>query len=1207
MKKRKYHDLILYAMKFTIVQIALSITFVCSIYANKSSGQNVMDRSISMKVENVEITKILSIIKEKAGVKFVYSSRAIDADRKMTVDVVNKKLRDFINEFIIPLGISYAVLDNQVLLYAEDKSHLNEGILSNKIGLLSLAQKGNIASGKVVDENGKPLEGASITLKSNRGVATKTDAFGNFKLEISGTSSLLLVSYIGFKTVEVNVKSGETVTVILQSTSKDIGDIVVIGYGTQKRIDRTGASSTIKGDKLASVPVGSFDAALQGRAPGLQVSQGDGTPGSPVRIQVRGTSSVSSGTEPLYVVDGMIIFQDITGTHGLNPLININSNDIESIEVLKDAAATAIYGSRGANGVILVTTKTGKKGQGKTSIDVNRGITSATKTMNYVNGSQWLEMVDKARTNSVNYGISPTLVSFDPLTLVNNNLPTPAGIAGIQFGPNTAWTRALANQTNVNWADQLLQQGTLSEVNVSTSNGFDKGSFYLSGQVRDEAGIIKNNSLKRYSLRSNIEFNPNSKIKTGARFSFSFLDSKVPQLGIGSNGASVGRGNTGASGGWGQANNGSLPIMPIYNTDGTYFDPLRGRNLVAGNDANNYRNEEFQNRFVGNVFAAINILPELTLRVEGSSDFLNSNAIIWVGDIIRYNKRGDEIGRFIQNYSGTAYLNYDKTFNTDHNLTFTLGTESQETKIRRQDYAFEGLVGTQQEIGEIANGQTQFITAVSGILPDRRFTSYFGRANYKFKDRYLLGASFRRDGATPFGVENRYGNFPAASAGWIISNEPFAINNGLLDKFSFLKFRASYGQTGNANIPSFAYLNNYVNWPVYGQSASLAFSVLANPNIGWEKNNQLDMALEYGFLNNRIKGSIGYFDRVSKGMLLNVPVAPSVGIGAGTSSVITNIGDLRNKGLEFEISSTNLNPKSKFRWTTDFNISFIKNNVLDLTPQFKTLPVGANPVANGIQQGVGITQVGAQLGNYYLAEYAGLDKEGFETIYEIDNNILKQTGNTVKTGNIIRATQTNINNNRIVQTGKQGLPTWYGGLTNSFSYKGFDLNVLFTFSGGNYIYDGLRENDSYVRTGTNVILADVYNNTWESGNTNAAYPKLTWNLRDNFNNASTGLPAPQTMGTRTTRFLYKGDFIRLKSLQLAYNLPIATLQKIHLQGFRVYINVNNLLTITKYPGFDPEYANFSATSQDRNLNQGLIGSSPVPQVRSINAGVSVTF
>jgi hypothetical protein len=444
------------------------------------------------------------------------------------------------------------------------------------------------------------------------------------------------------------------------------------------------------------------------------------------------------------------------------------------------------------------------------------------------------------------------------------------------------------------------------------------------------------------------------------------------------------------------------------------------------------------------------------------------------------------------------------------------------------------------------------------------------------------------------------------SAGWIISKEEFAGNLPFLRSFNFLKIRASYGQTGNANIPSFAYLNNYVNWPVYGQAAALGFSVLSNPDIGWEKNNQVDLGLDFGLLNNAIRGTIGLFNRVSQDMILNVPVAPNVGIGPGNVSVITNIGKLRNRGLEFELSTSNLSSRSRLRWTTDFNVTFLKNNVLDLTPQFKQMPAGANPVAIGIMSGVGITQIGRQLGTYYLPEYAGLDGEGFETIFEINRDVLRETGQTVKTGNVIRATQTNINNNRIVHEGKQALPTWFGGLSNTFAYGGFELTGLITFSGGNYIYDAQEENNSYVRSGSNVILAKVYNNTWEPGKTNGVYPILTWNMRDRFNNPG-GAPSPQTLGSRTTRFLYNGDFARLKTVQLAYNLPAGITHRLKIQNLRVYVSANNLVTITKYPGFDPEFANLTTNNQDRNLSQGFITAPPVPQVRTTNVGLSVTF
>lgn len=1066
----------------------------------------------------------------------------------------------------------------------------------------------NRVTGVVTSEaDGAPLPGVSITVKGTTTGAT-TDANGRYAI-IAPEKSRLVFSFIGYLAQEIAIGNNSTINVQMTVDTKQLNEVVVVGYGSQVKRDVTGAIATVKGADIAQVPVPSFDAALQGRAAGLQVSQAGGAPGSVVRVQIRGTGSISSGTEPLYVIDGMIIFQDIAGIAGgrsnntLNPLANLNPNDIESIEVLKDAAATAIYGSRGANGVIIVTTKTGKKGQARTTVDVNRGVSNAINLIPYASGSQWLQMVDQARQNTVGFGIPTGQERFDPLVLSNNALPTPAGIAGPQFGPLTTWTRALADQTNTDWANQLLRQGTVTEANVSTSNGFDRGGFFISGQYRDEEGILKTHRLQRYAFRANLDFAVSEKVRAGAKVTFSYLDFNQPQVGIGNNGGGIGRQNFGATGGWAQANVGSLPIMPVFNPDGTYFDPLRGRNVVAGQDPNNFSNRTNQNRTIGTAFLEYRVLKDLSLRGEASVDFLNSNSIYWASDVIRYNRVGEDQGRFINNRNVNGYATYTKRFGNEHDLQVVAGTELQKTVQRRQDYAYEGLVGSQQEIGEIANGSTQFITAVSGIFGDRFFLSYFGRANYKYKDKYLLGVSFRRDGSTAFGPNNRYGNFPAVSAGWILSNEKFA-QNGFLNKFNLLKLRASYGVTGNANIPSFAFLNNFINWPVYGNAPSLGLSVLANPNITWEQNRQFDAALEFGLWNNRVSGSIGYYNRFSQDMLLNVPVAPNIGIASANPSVITNIGDLRNSGIELQISSVNLN-KGGFQWRTDFNFSTARNQVERLTPQFEILPSGSLPVAVGIQSGVGITQIGGQLATYYLAEYAGLDQQGYETIYEIDQNALRQTGKTVKTGNVLRATQQNINANRIVQEGKTSLPTWFGGMNNTFSFKGIELSALFTFQGGNYIYDGHEETTSYVRTGTNQIRASVVGNTWTEQNTNATYPRLTWNLRDN-NLDAQGRPAAQVLGTRTTRFLHRGDFLRLRTLQVAYNIPKVVTQKLKLQNIRVYANGQNLWTLTKFPGLDPELVVLGG-NQDRNLNQGLVGNLPLPQVRTWNAGLSVTF
>jgi TonB-linked SusC/RagA family outer membrane protein len=1071
-------------------------------------------------------------------------------------------------------------------------------------------------SGTVKADNGEPLPGVSVVVKGTQN-GTVTDAAGSYRISVPDGNAVLVFSFIGYTTEEVTVGTRTTVDVLLVGDIKALSEVVVVGYGTQVRRDVTGAIATVKGEDIARVPVASFDAALQGRAAGVQVSQAGGVPGGPVRIQIRGTSSVSSGTEPLYIVDGMPIFQDIGNNlasgrtnNTLNPLVNINPADIESIEVLKDAAATAIYGSRGANGVVIITTKTGKRGQARTTVDYNQGVSEATRLIDYVSGPQWLEMVDQARANSVGFGITAGQEVFDPQILVSNTLPTPAGIGGTQFGPYTGWTRSAAENTDTDWRDYMLRRGSLKELNLSTSNGFEKGAFFLSGQYRDEEGILTGSRLQRYSARANLDFQPTDKIRAGAKFSFSYLNANQAQVGIGNNGAGIGRQNFGATGGWGQVNAGALPIMPVYNDDGTYFDPLRGRNVAAGLDPANVSSRTEQNRTLGSAFLEYTVFKGLTLHGEASADFINNNSIFWVSDVIRYSPAAAEEGRFINNRNFNAYATFARTFGRVHDLSVTAGAETQKRAFRRQDYAFEGLQSAQQEIGEIANGASQFITGVSGIFPDFLLVSNFARLNYKFRDRYLAGLSFRRDGSSSFGPNNRYGNFPAASLGWIISEEDFF--GGLGSTFNLLKVRTSYGRTGNTNIPSFAFLNGYVNWPVYGVSPAYGFSVLANPDIGWERNDQFDAALEFGLLNNRVSGSVGYYDKLSRGMLLNVAVAPNVGIGPGSASILTNIGDLRNRGVELQLSTTNLDIRG-FRWTSELNFTTNANKVQKLTPQFTQLPTGTSTVAPGIvQQGITNTQEGGRLGAFYLAEYAGLDGEGFETIYAVDVATLRSTGQTVRlkdasgADSTLRATSQNVTNNRFLLEKKTGLPTWYGGFTNTFSFKGIELNVLFTFQGGNYIYDALEENTSYVRSGGNVIRSEVYGNTWTEENPGAEYPKLTWNLRDNNLNPATGLPAPQALGTRTTRFLYKGDFARLKTLQIAYSLPPALVQRIRLQQVRVYANAQNLLTFTRYPGYDPETLLIGG-NQDRNLAQGFINAAPVPQVRTFNFGMSVTF
>jgi len=1210
-------------MRFLRLRVKL---FCCclGLASNVASGQALLKKNITIVVEQQELFRVVESLQTQSGISFFYSSNAIGAKRKITCRYFNIPLKKFLDEVLQPLNIGYRVFENQVILFvipgseptAVENSTMPPTAIGGNVAVPGLP-KSNIMvlKGTVQTEKGQPLASASIVVADSKS-GTVSGKDGSFQLETEKNEGLLRISFMAYESVNISFSAGNNIPgiILLKPLLKAMEEVVVVGYGTQVKSEMTSASVSVRATDIADAPVTTIDAALQGRATGALVSQQAGTPGAPVRIQIRGTSSVSSTTEPLYIIDGQYIFQDLNGvgegttSNSINPLATLNPDDVASIEILKDAAATAIYGSRGANGVILITTKQGKRGQGNFTFSVNRGTTNPTRLIDYVGSGQWLSLVDEARRNSVGFGIAPGQEAFNPLILGANNLQVPGNITGNRYGPLTSFTRSLAEQTQTNWIDHIRQQGQLSEVRFSTSNGFEKGNFYLSGQYWDETGTLKNQHLQRASIRSNINFQPSPLWKISSRMNYVVLQNRFAQTSFGDNGETIGRGNRGATGGWAQANLRALPIIPVYDSMGAYFDPLRGRNIVAGSDEANFRSQQQQNRFTGNVAVEFSPSSAFSLKGEAGTDFVNARNSFWVSDVIRYSRYANENTSAIRNITSSLYATYNPLLGKGHRLTTVGGAEWQKTNHRRQAYAFEGITGSQSEIGEIANGQ-QVLIAVGGIFPDQGFVSYFLRSHYDFEKKYFLSASIRRDGSSVFAPGARFGTFPSVSAGWILTEAPFLRNTFLYKNFSFFKWRASYGQTGNAGIPSFGFVSNFVNWPIYGQSAALALSVLGNPDIRWEKNNQLDMAWEWTLRSGRLRGVLGAFGRTTRDMLLNVPVAPTVGIGAGSQSVIVNIGDLRNSGVEWELGwvvRDNFKSSKRLKWTMDVNLTMVKNEVLKLTDFFKTLPTGDFPVASGIQQGVGITQIGGQLGTYYLASYAGLDSEGFETIYEINSDILRTTGRTVRTGRLLRATVGNINNNREIQTGKSGLPTWYGGITQTLQWRIWELKMHFTFQGGNYLYDGHEEQTSYVRMGGTVLRSSIVDNTWTPDNLNATFPRLTWNMRDTKLN-ELGEPAPQNLGTRTTRFLYRGDYGRMKTISLACQLPQSLLKLVKLKSARLMVSCQNLFTITAYPGFDPEILVTGPGAQARNLSQGFFTQAPLPQVTTFMGGIQVVF
>jgi TonB-dependent starch-binding outer membrane protein SusC len=1163
----------------------------------------------SEKLTNVVTLKsALAVLEEKYKVSFLCKSNLVATRMVVTHQEpsVQGGLEEELQSLLKLNGLKYEKIreDFFIVLASIDKGELSvpqlktRGVPSDRMDITALEahssgvhrvanqiRKQDLAvRGRVTSAGGEALPGVAVVIKGTT-TGVSTDISGNYAITVPDENSILVFSYIGFMAQEVNVAGRSVVNIQLAPDTKALSEVQVVGYGTMEKREVTGAIASVKAEELMRVPAVSVDAALQGQASGVQVSQASGMPGGPVRVLVRGTNSISAGTEPLWIVDGMPLTNEFGGIargFPLNPLATINPNDIESIEVLKDAAATAIYGSRGSNGVIIVTTKTGKKGKGVTNIDFQRGVVNLARTpedIGFASGPQWLAMVDQARVNSGQAG---------PFN-VNQNL---------NQGRDPNATLSRDQYADTNWFDQILHQGSFQDFNMSTSRGFDGGNFFLSGNYRDDEGALIGNRFQRLSTRLNVDFQPINNLTAGARINVSYTRNQRPPMGGAPSGNSFY-----AAGGFNQAASGSLPIFPVFK-NGQLFDPLSGNNLLASRpDQGNIRNEVEQYRGLGGLFLeyALPWVPGLSVRSEGSFDIYQSSTIEWANTVVRETSAYafDHSATF-QNLNYNVYSTYNRAFGQNHHLNLVAGTESQLQNQRTRNLEGDNLNGPYPEIG----APNRVLRMSAGMGGERYLRAFFGRANYRFMDRYLLGASLRRDGASVFSPELRWGTFAAVSAGWIISEEAFMQG---LPFVNLLKIRGSFGQTGNQNIPPNITETQFAGWGRYGSrdlgvGAGDLLTNIGAQGITWETTDSYDAGIDFEVLNNRVTGSIGYFVQDAKDLLLATPIPESAGMFTG-HSIWTNIGDMRNQGLEFNIQTVNID-RGGFRWITSFNITTNRNKILRLSPVLDQNPLG-------IPSGATVTRTGGHLGAFFIADYAGIHPtEGYEQIHEIDRDLFLRTGQTVRTGNLIPASNANLINHRFVHEDKTGLPTFFGGFSNTFTYAGFDLNALFSFQGGNYIYDDAERGNRYIGQGGNVLRSDMVGNTWTPENRDASFPVLMWNHRMIISRADGTTYTERFDGGGTarglSRYLYRGDFIRLRNLQLGYTIPANLTSRAHLQGVRVFIAGNNIWTITRYPGWDPEVTLIDNNPQARNLRQGFTGNM-LPQTKSYSAGVSLTF
>jgi TonB-linked SusC/RagA family outer membrane protein len=1008
--------------------------------------------------------------------------------------------------------------------------------------LVSVQVKGQSIeiSGTVTsNEDGSSLPGVNVVLKgTTKGVLT--DADGKYSIS-APTGGTLVFTYIGFKEQEAPIGGRSLINVILESDLQVLDEVIVTGFGSQIKRELTGNIARIKMSETADMPVTTFEQALQGKAAGVQINQGSGKLGQTMRISVRGQSSVSASNEPLYVIDGIPMTQN-TGRRDVNAMADINPQDIESIEILKDASAGAIYGARAANGVVLITTKGGKSGRTNVNFGVQFGSSKPTKALKFLNTQQYIDFYRVAAGNA------DVLDGLDPSDPGSNT-----SYMEDFFVTQSVGTFGTANQADTDWGQLAFQDAPQQQYDLNINGGNEKTSFYISGQLLDQTGILIGNAFGRMSGRVNVNHKVSKRMNIGINMGLTrSLNERVSGDNSFGNPLQLV----------------ALPPMtpstdpstglPVGTPPGDISIPMYFNSLIyIGNSYFNTTNH----RNIGNVYGDYEIFKGLRFRTEFALDFLNSHVERYYNSKTQRNTGApmgiaDNSFRRVENYNTNNYFSYIKELGL-HGVNATLGMSFQNAQDKFM-YA-EGQDFPSDAYKQIQSAARK--TDASSTRSDYSFVSYFARVNYKWSDKYLLGLSGRMDGSSRFGANNRYGFFPAVSAGWVVSEEEFLKNAGAI---SFLKVRGSWGKTGNAEIGNFPQLGLYSGDAGYAGLPGQRPSQIGNPDLGWETTKQFDVGIDFGFLKNRINGEIDFYVKNTTGLLLNVNVPGTTGF----ESIVKNVGSLRNRGFEFVINSDNL--IGDFKWRTAFNAAINRNEITNIDGQI--IEGGVSSMSRAME--------GHPIGTFYTVEYAGVDPANGDALW------YKNTKN--EDGTLDRTTTNRYNDAQRVVVGN-ALPKWTAGLNNSFSYKGFDLNVLFNGVFGNKLnfYGAGRYASANGRFEDNQTVNQLDAWTPENTITNVPQARLFYN---------NGAQA-------SSRFIEDGSFIRLRNVTLGYNLPKKVLSNIKLNSVRVYVTGQNLLTFTKYSGWDPE-----VNSDDFSSNIGLgYDFYSTPQAKTILFGLNVGF
>ncbi|MEO8819424.1 MAG: TonB-dependent receptor [Ginsengibacter sp.] len=1126
-----------------IASVASFIFFLSQpVLAGKKTKVASMDILVSVDFNSATLIKVFEIVEKQTAFSFVYDENDINLSREIKLRKGQQPLYELLKMVSEQASLRFTKKKNIILVISE---HVEDKV-AGKIPIINNPP----VAGSVTDSAGNPLQGVTVSLKGGK-AAVQTDESGNFTINVP-TNSVLIFTFVGYKTQEISVNGSAALNVHMTRNRQELNEVVVVGYQTRKRGDLSGAVSVVNVGGISKLPDLSVDQALQGKVPGVRITQNTGQPGDGVIVRIRGVGTINDNN-PLFIVDG------VPTKDGINFL---SANDIQSIVVLKDASSAAIYGSRAANGVVLITTKSGKKGKAQITYDGYGGFQTHGTLPKMATTPEYVQLYNEAADND------------------NAGVTNPALIR-----PKISSTLSLPN---TNWLDDIFRKGPIESHQLSVRGGSDKTLYYISGNYFKQDGIIINSWYERYSLLSKLQIKVTDKLTIANNINVSYSKKSM----IGSSGDGYG------------GNGGSVvryalfrtPAIPLYDSAGAYSDlPTYpaffgdGYNPVAL--ANNTDNKEAEYRVFSNLYAEYKILSNLKFKSD-----------VGVDAIITDDKRFDE------NYGTNLRINnpsmltvgtttnmnlvwnntftYDKTFNGVNNVSILAGTEAITNKINFHQGTDRSFPNQAPQFRYLGNGSGLIgSTGATESQSESALFSLFGNVNYSYKNLYLLSGNIRRDGSSRFGPDNQYGTFYSGSAGWNIQNTKWVQDN--VPAISRLKVRASYGQLGNQEIPDYGFVSiigNKYNYP-FGTTPQSdpgsTVSTRGNPQVRWESSTQADGGLDLGLWNDKLSVTIDYYIKTTSNMLIPVPVPL---IGGTANPPYLNAGKVQNEGLETQIDFKN--DDHKLKYDIGVNFSTLANKVLSLS---NGQPIASGRIDNNYN--ATLTAVGHPIGSFYLYQQEGIFQNAadiFAHAYQSKN---------IQPGDVKFKDQNGdgvIDEKDRVFLGS-AIPKYTFGATANLNYKNFDLSIFFQGQYGNKIYSQVNMDIEGFYRPFNVTQR-VYDDRWHGEGTSNSMPLVSFNDASNNKYPS-------------SRFLEDGSYLRLKNLQLGYTIPDKIMKHVHLSSLRIYVTGQNLWTLTKFTGLDPEMNISNNVTKDTYGGDVAAGIDwgTYPSARSYIVGLNLSF